>query len=102
MKRVVLTMCLLVMALTGCTNQNLTKKEGGYVPNEETAIAIAEAVLIPVYGKEKIISERPFTAVLKEGVWIVRGHLDSGMLGGVAEVRISKEDGRILFLTHYA
>jgi hypothetical protein len=38
---------------------------GGYVPDETTAIAIAKAVWIPIYGKEQIESEAPFVATPK-------------------------------------
>jgi hypothetical protein len=73
----------------------------GYVPNAQTAVAIAEAVLVPVYGKEKIEQEKPLHAVLSHGVWTVTGTLAEGWRGGVAEVKISQRNGRILQLTHY-
>ncbi len=49
--------------------------ESGVVPNAETAVKIAEAVLIPVYGKKRIASEEPFHAKLKNGEWHVTGTL---------------------------
>jgi hypothetical protein len=75
------------------------KPKEGYVPNSETAVKIAEAVLIPVYGKKQIGSEEPFTARLKDGVWTVQGSLhcpdgSTTCVGGVAEVKISKDDAR--------
>jgi hypothetical protein len=79
----------------------------GFVPNESVALAIAEAVLIPVYGKNVIDSERPFKAVLKSNVWTISGSVPcdgppgSICPGGAAEVRISKRTGQILFMTHY-
>jgi hypothetical protein len=82
----------------------------GYVPDSATAVKIAEAVLIPVYGEKQIESERPFTAKLKDNVWTVCGTLNcpdgkggttTRCNGGVAEVQISKIDGRILSLIHY-
>jgi NTF2 fold immunity protein len=36
-------------------------------------VTIAEAVLVPVYGKDVVRSERPFHAVLKGNLWIVTG-----------------------------
>jgi len=78
----------------------------GYVPDSETAVKIAEAVLIPVYGEKKIELEQPFTATLKNRVWIVEGtlHCPDGTStscdGGVAEVHISKSDARILYMSH--
>jgi hypothetical protein len=46
----------------------------GFVPNEKTAIRIAEAVLGPIYGEVQIAKERPFAATLKGGVWTIEGH----------------------------
>jgi hypothetical protein len=76
------------------------KPKAGFVPNEKTAIAIAVAVWSPIYGEEKIQNEKPFKAVLKDGVWRVEGTLPAGYLGGVAEAEISKEDARILRISH--
>jgi hypothetical protein len=79
----------------------------GFVPTETVALAIAEAVLVPVYGKNVIDTERPFRAVLKANVWTVTGTVPCdgppGAIcpGGAAEVRISKRSGQILFMTHY-
>ena len=85
------------------------KPKAGYVPDSDTAVQIAEAVLAPVYGKNQIESERPFGAWLKEGVWTVSGTLhcagakgspNAHCDGGVAVVEISKDDGRILSMMH--
>lgn len=82
----------------------------GFVPDSATAIKIAEAVLIPVYGQGKVESERPFTANLRHGIWTVAGTLHclgtkSGVAtdcsGGAAEVKLSKKDGHILKVIHY-
>lgn len=72
----------------------------GYVPDATTATSIAEAVLIPIYGKQNIQGEKPFKAVLTNGIWILTGHMKEGYVGGVAEVQISKRDGCILQVTH--
>jgi hypothetical protein len=72
----------------------------GFVPDEKTAIKIAEAVWSPIYGEEKIKSEKPFVASLKNGVWTVHGSLPKGWVGGVAIAEISKSDGRILLVSH--
>jgi hypothetical protein len=73
----------------------------GYVPNKNTAIRIAVAVLSPIYGDEHIAQEQPFTASLKDGVWTVEGTPPKPETnGGVAEIRISKKDGRVLYVCH--
>jgi hypothetical protein len=82
----------------------------GFVPDEATAVRVAEAVLIPVYGVKQIESERPFRAKLKKGVWTVEGTLrcsdgkggfTTDCVGGVATVQISKHDARIISMIHY-
>jgi len=101
-----------IVVLMFCASQAIPQKSHGYVPDEATAVKIAEAALIPVYGKEHIESERPFHAKLSSGVWTVGGTLycagpngqrgtGTQCAGGVAVVKISEADGRILSMTHY-
>ncbi len=80
------------------------KSENGYVPDEMTALKIAEAVLIPIYGEKTIMKEKPLKAELKDSVWAVEGTLNCPegrtCKGGVAVVEISKDDGKILRVSH--
>ena len=76
------------------------KPKDGFVPDEETAIRIAEAIWIPIYGKENIEREKPFKATLTHRVWTVTGSLPEGLKGGAAIVEISKEDAKILKVIH--
>jgi hypothetical protein len=101
-------LCCAFLISTLAFGQNDIPKRG-YVPDSATAVKIAEAVLIPVYGETQIESERPFTAKLKDNVWTVYGtlHCPDGnggttthCVGGIAEVHISKFDARILSLIH--
>ena len=71
----------------------------GFVPNEETAMKIAEAVWLPIYG-ERILEEKPYNAFLQENeIWIIEGSLHS-QKGGVAYIEIQKSDGKVLKVTH--
>lgn len=76
------------------------KPKVGYVPDDQTAIAIAIAVWTPIYGKDKIEGEKPYKAQLKNGVWTVTGSLPEGFDGSVAEADIARDDGRILRVIH--
>src|SRR6478735_2100529 len=58
----------------------------GFVPDAFTAVAVAEAILTPIYRAKTIASERPFKAVLHDGVWFVTGTLPRSAAGGTAEV----------------
>ena len=82
------------------TKQHNYRPAAGYVPNEETAIKIAVAVWSPIYGKGEIEKEKPYKAVLRDGIWYVSGSLPADYVGGVAEAEIAKEDGRILRISH--
>lgn len=77
------------------------KPPQGFVPNENVAIAIAVAIWGPIYGADQIAQEKPYHAKLVNGVWWVSGSLPRGWsVGGVAEARIQKVDGRILGVIH--
>ena len=81
----------------------------GFVPDSITAIRVAEAVLIPIYGEQRVASERPFKAVLKDDAWEITGTFycpaakddnEVHCFGGTAVVRISRTDCRILYVSH--
>jgi hypothetical protein len=80
------------------------KPESGYVPDAATAISVAEAVLTPIYGKQTVDEEKPFSAELKDGVWTVEGTLQCSegqtCKGGVAAIDISKDAGTVLRVSH--
>jgi predicted small lipoprotein YifL len=78
--------------------QMMPPKEG-YVPDEQTAVKVSEAVLTPIYGVEKVIAERPFHALLNGDVWTVEGTVRTPN-GGAAVVKLHRSDGRITLVTH--
>ena len=97
---IVLFGMLMPVLLFAAEHQNTGYKPSeGYVPNAETAVKIAEAVWLPIYGK-KIYKEKPFKAILKDETWFVTGSLPKGSLGGVAEAEISKDNGCIIKISH--
>lgn len=83
-----------------------TKPVNGYVPDTTTAVRIAEAVLIPIYGTKQIAYEKPFHATLSGDVWTISGTLHckttakSVCVGGTAIVQLSKITGEVLLLGH--
>lgn len=75
-------------------------KKDGYVPNAETAIKIAEAIWLPIYGKD-IYCRLPFKATLVDGhIWQVTGTLPPEYEGGVPYIEIEKKDSRIIKVYH--
>jgi NTF2 fold immunity protein len=74
--------------------------KNGYVPDKDTAIAIAYAVSVPVYGKESVDAEKPFRAEVDGGKWIVLGTLHGQTSGGTLIVQIDRNTGTISYLNH--
>lgn len=74
--------------------------KNGYVPDKETAMAIAYAVAVPVYGKEIIDAEKPLRAELEGGKWTVLGTLHGPGVGGTVIVQVDQHSGAILYLNH--
>jgi len=91
--------CLIVYAYKNFQNENVPR--AGFVPDEKTAISIAEIILARSYGKE-ILNQKPFKAHLNKDStkWIVIGSLKKGEVGGVVELVIQRSDCKILRLTH--
>jgi hypothetical protein len=75
------------------------RPSNGYVPDQKTAIQVAKAILISVYGEVTVKNEETFTASLAGNIWTVKGAVRPYPSGN-AEVKLSKTDGAVLFLTH--
>jgi hypothetical protein len=75
--------------------------KNGWVPDEATAIRIAEAVAIAQWGEPQIAKERPFKARLRDDVWTIMGTLHpQGAFGGTAVVQLSRNSGAVLLALH--
>ena len=98
---------LIMITCTTCSTEKIETVEtirengnvipvDGRVPNEETAIRIAEAVLLPIYGK-RTYEFRPFTVKLEnDSIWNVESSIPRKALFGYYYVEIQKKDGKIL------
>lgn len=73
----------------------------GFVPDKVTAARIAEAVLLPIYGRALVSRQLPLAVRLEDSVWVVEGRPPrKETLGGVALVKISKKSGAIVHMSH--
>jgi len=102
MKIAVALLC--IISLLGCTTPPMSGSQGvGAVPDEVAAVRIAEAALIPIYGSDHVYKERPFKAILEDGVWKVSGSFPQRLplkVGGVLHVTIAQQDGSIIEMYH--
>jgi len=68
----------------------------GFVPDENTAVKVAEAILKPAVGDANAQSYVPYKATLKGDLWTVEGTTKGP--GGTPVLEISKQDGKIVRL----
>ncbi len=76
----------------------------GFVPDEKTACSIAEAIWLPIYGKD-VLANKPFKAKLYDNnIWVVEGSpkkiLFIQVAGGTPYAEIDKDTGMIIKVTH--
>lgn len=75
----------------------------GFIPDEKTAKAIAEAIWIPIFGN-KVKNNKPYIAKLENGIWYVKGSpveiLFLPVAGGEPYIEIDKMTGEILRVYH--
>ena len=74
--------------------------KGGYVPDASTAMAVAYAIAVPIYGRPAVDAEKPLRTELKDGKWLVLGTLHGPGIGGTLIVSIDQMTGKILYLNH--
>lgn len=69
----------------------------GLVPDEQTAIKIAEVVLFRLYGEESVTGQRPYIVTKDENIWWVCGTLHTDF-GSAFRVAISQQTAAVLYI----
>ena len=64
-----------------------------------SAARAAERIFVGIYGNE-VVSERPWRVTEINGCYLVTGSLPKGMLGGVAQLKLQKNTGRVWVYLH--
>jgi len=59
-----------------------------------SAARAAERIFIALYGNE-VVSERPWRVTETNGCYLVTGTLPEGFVGGVAQLKLQKANGRV-------
>lgn len=84
--------------LKGALKDTVSGKEykDTLIQNRQTAIDIAEPILISHYGKSTIQKQKPFTVNHIQSYWILRGNLQSGGTAGTFIMILRAADGKII------
>jgi len=72
----------------------------GPLENCDQVINGAELLLFKVYGRKRILNEKPYHCSSDEIWWHLYGDLPTGSLGGVFEVIIGKETKEVMKIIH--
>ena len=67
--------------------------------DEQTAIKIAELILVKIYGKD-VLKQRPWNIFDNGSTYEIRGTFNKLGFGGVAKIIINKSNGQILYYVH--
>lgn len=72
------------------------------ITTKEAAIKIAEPILFEIYGKEKILSERPYGVHKIRNYWFISGSLPRLYdVGGGFEIILDSRSAKVMSITHY-
>lgn len=92
-------------ASTGCST--CSKKQINYYPTgnvvttEKEAVEIGKAIFSARFGPCILELEAPIYAVLRDGIWDVRGTFNENKAkGGVAQMLLSSTNAEVLMLGH--
>jgi hypothetical protein len=97
--RMITVSLMLVSASHGATDKSPLPPQG-IIPNEATAVKVAEAVFPPIFGSEEVTKYVPYHAQFKDGIWTVYGTLKPGSRGGTPQMTIQKKDGKVIEVWH--
>ena len=94
------TLALVFVPLLYGSTTKSTLPSNGIIPDEVTAVKVAEAIFLPVFGQEEVTEFLPYHAQLKDGIWTVYGTLKPNSRGGTPQLKIQKKDGKVLDIWH--
>lgn len=99
MRRIVLAFLCTLPLVFACSSAS---NDGAPVTSPEMAIAKAKEAWASIhdkaswqsaYSKENTAKLEPYTATLKDGVWLVRGTIPPGYKGEALETTVRQSDG---------
>jgi hypothetical protein len=96
-------------ALSESTGHNVIDVNRILIRDSAMAISVVEPILFSVYGKENIVSQRPYSVFHVDNFWILYGSLplpqsEEGSItivsGGTFLIIINDRNGKVIKLTH--
>ncbi|QHT71595.1 hypothetical protein GXP67_35480 [Rhodocytophaga rosea] len=79
---------------------SLQIKNDPLIKDEQMAVALAEPILFRRFGKKHILRQKPYRVKQINNYWIIQGYLPAGSDGGVFEITLDGNDGKIIKIMH--
>ena len=70
------------------------------IDDKEELVQLTEPILFNIYGKAKIISERPYEVYLFGDFWYMMGNIRNSSKGGTFSIAINKKTCEIVGISH--
>lgn len=86
--------------LTDTTKYDYTETQTSIIKDSVEATTYAESILFKIYGKQKIIDERPYEIYHLGNYWLLTGTLPVGWSGGTFLIIIDGRNSEVLNIKH--
>ena len=90
----------LELALSNQKQHNVIDFEYVIIKDSTMATAIAETILFGIYGKEKIVRQKPYEIHHIKNYWILAGTLPQNMKGGTFLIILDDRNSQVIKITH--
>lgn len=70
------------------------------IKNKQTLIQIAEPILFAAFGRESVVSERPYEIYLFGDYWLMNGTMPRNILGGTFSIAIDRRTCKVVGISH--
>ncbi len=65
-----------------------------------SAVNLAESYIFEIYGRDNIISQRPYEAYFYQNCWVIEGSLPEYTTGGTFMIILDASNGGVVNITH--
>jgi hypothetical protein len=95
---ILITFCSILVSFAFAQgNQNAKTSPFAVIQDSVTAIKVAEAILLPMYGEKNFKQYLPLRAYLKEErIWVVESSNKYEFLGSTPNIELQRSDCKVL------
>jgi NTF2 fold immunity protein len=88
------------LSLSGKNKYNVVNSKDAIINKAMTAMTVAEAILIEIYGEANITKQKPYNIYHIKNYWIMDGSLPKGSVGRTFHIIIDDRTSKVIEITH--